>query len=176
MDRIWYGFYWILIGLDRTWPGFEPNLGIGNMKIIVFPLDFVGFMDVWEMSVFVQSWGQLLPNWGLPGAILVLLWTVLSPTSSILGPTWANQAPHGANLGRLEPQARPFCVYLGRIGAILAPLWALMKPSWRQLGPTKRHMEPVNRDMQPIWHQLGVSLGRLGAALGHLVPLSLIHI
>ena len=138
--------------------------------IIVFPLDFVGFMHVWEMSAFMQSWGQLVANLSLPGAILVLLWTVLGPTSSVLGPTWANQAPHGADLGRLEPQVRPYYGYLGKSGAILAPFWALMKPSWRQLGPTKRHMEPINRDMEPIWHQLGVSLGRLAAAVGHLVP------
>ena len=139
-------------------------------QIIVFPKEFVGFMHVWEMSAFMQSWGQLVANLSLPGAILVLLWTVLGPTSSVLGPTWANQAPHGADLGRLEPQVRPSYGYLGTSGAIMAPLWALMKPSSRQLGPTKRHMEPINRDMELTWHQLGVNLGRLGAALVHLVP------
>ena len=139
-------------------------------RIIVFPKEFVGFMYVWEKSAFMQYWGQLVANLSLPGAILVLLWTVLGPTSSVLGPTWANQAPHGADLGRLEPQARPSYRYLGTSWAIMAPLWALMKPYWRQLGPTMRHMEPINRDMELTWHQLGVNLGRLGAGLFHLVP------
>ena len=138
-------------------------------RIIVFPKEFVGFLHVWEMSAFMQSWGQLVANLSLPGAILVLLWTVLGPTSSVLGPTWASQAPHGADLGRLEPQVRPSYGYLGTSGAILAPLWALMKLSWRQLGLTKRHMEPINRDMEPTWHELGVNWGRLGAAFVHLV-------
>ena len=148
------GLYPILIGLDRTWPGFEPNLGIGNMKIIVFPLDFVGFMHIWEVSAFVQYWGQLLPNLSLPGAILVLLWTVLGPTSPVLALTCANQAPHGANLRRLEPQVRPSCGYLDRIEAILEPLWALMKPSWRQPSAT------WSRSIA-IWRRSGTNLGSI---------------
>ena len=57
-------------------------------KIIGFPKDFVGFTYVRKMSAFMQSWGQLEDNLSLLGAILVRLWTVLGPTSSILEPSW----------------------------------------------------------------------------------------
>ena len=107
----------------------------------------------------MQSCGQLVTNLSPPGAMLVLLWTVLGPTSSILGPTWANQAPHGANLGRLEPQVRPSCGYLGTNGAILEPLWALMKPSWRQLGPTRPGLNRILIGLDRTWLGFEPNLG-----------------
>ena len=58
-------------------------------KIIGFPKEFVGFTYVREMSALVQSWGQFEAKLRLLGPILVRHWTVLGPTSSILGPYWA---------------------------------------------------------------------------------------
>ena len=135
------GLYRILIGLGRSWPGFEPNLAIGNMTIIVVPLDFVGFMYVWEMSVFMQSWGQLVPNLGLSCAILVLLRNVLGPTSSIL-------APHGASLSRFEPQVRPSGGYFGTSGATL-------EPAWGNQAPHGANQPRYGNNLAPAWGQFG---------------------
>ena len=130
-------------------------------RIIVFPKELVGFMHVWEMSAFMQSWGQLVANLSLPGAILVLLWTVLGPTSSVLGPTWANQAPHGADLGRLEPQVRPSYRYLGtkwgHHGASLGSHEAILAPTWANQAP--------RIGFGSAWIGFGSDLG---ANLGHL--------
>ena len=74
-------------------------------QIIGFPHEFVGFMYVWEMSAFMQSWGQLVANLSSP-------WGHVGPTLGHLG---LNFVHIGANLGTNE--------------AILAPTWGLMKPS-----------------------------------------------
>ena len=128
-------------------------------RIIVFPKEFVGFMHVWEMSAFMQSWGQLVANLSLPGAILVLLWTVLGPTSSVLGPTWANQAPHGADLGRLEPQLRPSYRYLGtrwgHHGASLGSHEAILAPTWANQAPHGANQPRYGVDLAPTWGQFG---------------------
>ena len=65
------------------------------LQIIVFPGGLVGFMCVWEMSAFMQSWGQLVANLGSLGAVLVLLWAVLGPNFVHLG---ANLGTHAAIL------------------------------------------------------------------------------
>ena len=123
------GLYRILFGLDRTWPGFEPNLGIGNMKFIVFPLDFVGFMHVWEMFVFMHSWGHICDNRSPLGTKLSLIWSVLGSTSPISGSTWAylslschplgpSSGQIGANLAQLAstwPYLGSFCLCFGRL-------------------------------------------------------------
>ena len=64
-------------------------------QIIGFHQEFVGFMYVWEMSAFMQSWGQLVTNLGSLGAVLVLLWAVLGTNFVHLG---ANLGTHAAIL------------------------------------------------------------------------------
>ena len=69
------------------------------MKNHCFPVDFVGFTYVREVSAFMQYWGQLEANLSLPGVILVLFWSVLGPTWSILAPAWAQLGRSWCQLG-----------------------------------------------------------------------------
>ena len=137
---------------------------------------FICFMYSWEMSAFMQYWGQLVANLSLPGAILVLLWTVLGPTSSVLGPTWANQAPHGADLGRLEPQVRPSYGYLGTSwghhGASLGSPEAILALTWANQVPHGANQPRYGVDLAPTWGQFGSTWSCFGPSSPNLTLIS----
>ena len=79
------------------------------------------------MSAFMHSWGQICDNRGSIGAKLSLIWTVLVPTSQIVGSSWVY----------LRPSCHPLCPSWGQIGASLAQLgrtWDELEPTWVNLG------------------------------------------
>ena len=101
----WIGLDRVRIDLDWIWIGSWSDLGPSWMQTdhvecekSLFPTGFCMFY-VWEMSAFMQYWGQLEANLSPPGAMSVLLWTVLGPTSPILGPTWAQMGRSWRQLG-----------------------------------------------------------------------------
>ena len=116
-------------------------------QIIGFPKEFVGFMHVWEMSAFMQSWGQLVANLSSPGAMLVLLWAILGPTSSILGPTWAQIRRTWCLLGLLRSH---LTVNLGKPSAT----WSRSKGIWNRFGA---NLSPLAVNWIGSWHELGPS-------------------
>ena len=103
-------------------------------KIIGFPNGFVGTY-VREVSAFMQYWGQLEDYLSLLGAILVRLWTVLGPTSSILGLSWSamrlswcvpglSWSHFTANLGQPSNTWSRSKAIWNRLGANLSTAWA----------------------------------------------------
>ena len=117
-------------------------------------------MYSWEMSAFMQSSGQLVSNLSSTGAMLVLLWAILGPTSSILAqlgykwsyigvyltsheaiwaPTWANQARHGAD-------RRGY-------GTDLAVTWGQLGSTWAELCHLVANLALISVILGTTWVQ-----------------------